>query len=198
MPDPKKPKPSKALIRQRTEEILRIILDGAESPWDTCAYVREREKEAGSAWELPPGGKPMSDSQIRRYVARATAMISESCRASRKKLLRRHLAQRRNLYAKALSQGDVRAALVCVADEAKLLGLYAPVKVAPTTPNGDQSYAPLADAERAAAIAQLLACLGPAGAGPDCPEPASPDGPLLGGPGPADESGGDDPGCVAI
>lgn len=119
----RKPKPSPAIVRQRTEEILRILLDGAESPWDTCAYVREKEAEAGSVWEVPEGEKPLSDSQIRRYVAKATEMIAASCRASRKKLLRRHLAQRRNLYAKAVSQGDVRAALACLDSEAKLCGL---------------------------------------------------------------------------
>jgi hypothetical protein len=120
----RKPKPSPAIVRQRTEEILRILLDGAESPWDTCAYVREKEAEAGSIWEVPEDGKPLSDSQIRRYVAKATEMIAESCRASRKRLLRRHLAQRRNLYAKAVSQGDIRAALAVLDSEAKLTGLF--------------------------------------------------------------------------
>jgi len=120
----RRPKTPPAIVRQRTEEVLRILLDGAESPWDTCAYVREKEAEAGSAWEVPEGGKPLSESQIRRYVSKANALIDESCRARRKKLLRRHLAQRRNLYAKAVSQGDIRAALACLDSEAKLTGLF--------------------------------------------------------------------------
>lgn len=118
------PKPSPAIVKQRTEELARIILDGAEPPWDTCAYVREKEAEPGSAWEVLVDGKPLSESQIRRYVAKANDLIGESCRARRKQLLRRHLARRRNLYAKAVSQGDIRAALACLDSEAKLLGLF--------------------------------------------------------------------------
>jgi hypothetical protein len=156
----RKRKPAPAIIKQRTEEILRIILDGAESPWDTCAYVREKEREPGSVWELPPDGKPLSDSQIRRYVAKANQLIAESCRASRKKLLRRHLAQRRNLYAKAVSQGDLRAALAVLQDEAALEGLYLPKKIAPTNPKGDEQYEPLSDADRLEALARLYASVG--------------------------------------
>jgi hypothetical protein len=137
MNDPKKPKPTKAQMELRSLEILRIRLDGAEI-WDVREYVREKEREPGSAWELPQDAKPMSDSQLWRYMARADKLLAASCRASRKKLLRRHLAQRRNLYAKAVSQGDVRAALAVLTDEAKLIGLYAPVKVAPTNPTGDE------------------------------------------------------------
>jgi hypothetical protein len=120
---PRKRKPTKEQIRQRIEEILRIRLDGAEI-WDTREYVREKEQEPGSPWELLEGQKPLSDSQLWRYMARADKLISESCRASRKKLLRRHLAQRRNLFAKSVSQGDMRAALACLDSEAKLCGLF--------------------------------------------------------------------------
>jgi hypothetical protein len=87
-------------------------------------YAREKEKEEGSPWFLPEGGKPLSDGQLWRYIGRADRLIAESCRASRKKLLRRHLAQRRNLYAKAVLAGDIRAALACAQDEARLQGLY--------------------------------------------------------------------------
>jgi hypothetical protein len=134
---PHKGRPSAATAARRAEEVLRIILDGAQ--WiDICEFVREREAEEGSLWQLPEGGKPLSNSQIRRYVARATAMIAQSCRASRKNLLRRHLAQRRNLYAKAVLQGDVKAALAVLRDEAALLNLY-----------------PQPDSELAAQVAEL-------------------------------------------
>jgi hypothetical protein len=43
---------------------------------------------------------------------------------SRKKLLRRHLAQRRTLYARAVNNGELRTALAVARDEAELLGLY--------------------------------------------------------------------------
>jgi len=159
MNDPKKPKPTKAQMQLRTLEILRIRLDGAEI-WDVREYVREKEREPGSEWELPPDGNPLSDSRLWRYMARADKLLAASCRASRKKLFRRHLAQRRNLFAKAVSQGDVRAALAVLTDEAKLIGLYAPVKVAPTNPDGKDEYAALTDEERAAALAALHASVG--------------------------------------
>jgi hypothetical protein len=118
-----KAKPTKAQVEARVSEILRIRLDGAEI-WDVREYVREKEQEDGSPWKLPEGAKPLSDSQLWRYIARADKLIAESCRASRKKLLRRHLAQRRNLYARAVNAGDYRAALAAARDEAELLGLY--------------------------------------------------------------------------
>jgi hypothetical protein len=116
-------KATKAAVAQRVEEVLRIRLDGAQF-WDVREYAREKEAEEGSAWQLSEGSKPLSDGQLWRYIAAADKLIAESCRASRKKLLRRHLAQRRNLYAKALAQGDVRAALACLDSEAKLTGLF--------------------------------------------------------------------------
>jgi hypothetical protein len=50
--------------------------------------------------------------------------MTEECRADREKLLGRHLAQRRNLYAKAVLAGDLRAALAAADSEAKLLNLF--------------------------------------------------------------------------
>src|SRR5215470_11464959 len=97
-----KPKPTKAQLQLRVEEVLRIRLDGAEF-WDVCEYVREKEQEAGSVWERLPDSKPISAATLWRYIGRADKLIAESCRTSRKKLLHRHLAQRRNLFAKAVS-----------------------------------------------------------------------------------------------
>ena len=118
---------TKAVTARRVEEILRIRLDGAEF-WDVREYAREMEQTAGSIWELAPDAKPLSDGQLRRYVARADKLVVESCRAHRKKLIRKHAAQRRNLYAKAVSAGDFRAALAALDSEAKLLDLYPAAK----------------------------------------------------------------------
>src|SRR5262245_49930337 len=117
------PRATKAQIQARVEDVLRIRLDGAEF-WDVREYAREQEQTPGSSWQLKEGAKPLSDGQLWRYIRRADQLIAESGRASRKKLLRRHLAQRRNLYAKALSAGDYRGALAAARDECELLGLY--------------------------------------------------------------------------
>jgi hypothetical protein len=116
-------KATKAQVTARVEEILRIRLDGAEA-WAIREYVREKQQEEGSPWQLRPEEKPLSDSQLRRYQQRADALIAESCREGRKKALRRHLAQRRALYARAVNAGDLRAALAVLRDEAELRGLY--------------------------------------------------------------------------
>jgi hypothetical protein len=116
-------KATKTTIQKRVEEVLRIRLDGAQF-WDVREYAREKEQEAGSAWHLREGEKPLSDGQLWRYIGRADDLIAENCRASRKRLFRNHLARGRHLYAKAVSQGDIRAALACLRDEAELLGLY--------------------------------------------------------------------------
>src|SRR5215469_10266081 len=104
------PKPTKAQVEARVTEIVRIRLDGAEI-WDVREYVREMEQKEDSPWHLADGQKPLSDSQLWRYIARADKEIAASCGASRKKLVRRHLAQRRNIFGKAMSAGDYRAAL---------------------------------------------------------------------------------------
>jgi hypothetical protein len=116
-------KANKALIEARVTELLRLRLDGAEF-WAVREYVREKEREDGSLWQLDEGEKSLSDSQLCRYLARVDQRIADSCHASRKKLLRRHLARRRSLYGKAVAQGDIRAALACLRDEAELEGLY--------------------------------------------------------------------------
>jgi hypothetical protein len=116
-------KANKAQVEARLTELVRIRLDGAEF-WDVREYVREKEQEDGSPWKLTEGQKPLSDSQLWRYLARADQAVAENGRASRRTLVRRHLAQRRALYAKAVAQGDIRAALACKRDEAELLRLY--------------------------------------------------------------------------
>jgi hypothetical protein len=185
--------PDKSLMRRRVEEILRIRLDGAEW-WDCCEYVREKEQEEGSAWRLADGDKPLTDASLRRYLQKADQLIAESCRASRKKLLRRHLAQRRNLYAKSVSQGDMRSALACVRDEAELLGLYPPKKIAPTTPDGEGEYhaGSLTPAEVAALLRDVASRLGLEPAGPGEQGPAQPPGPPAPGAGPDLPPGGAD------
>jgi hypothetical protein len=114
---------SRILTERRVGELLRIRLDGAER-WDVVEFVRSKEGEKGSAWEVPDGGKPLSEAMLWKLLTRADRLVHESHERSRKKLFRRHLAQRRNLYAKAMLAGDLRTALSVVQDEAELLGLY--------------------------------------------------------------------------
>src|SRR4051794_47030 len=115
----RRPKPTRAQVQQRVNEILSIRLAGAQI-WDVREYVREKEQEAGSPWQLANGEKPLSDSQLWRYVRRADEAISSSMVSSRKRALRRHRARREYLYGLAVNQGDIRAALACVDSDARL------------------------------------------------------------------------------
>ena len=130
-------KASKAQIEQRVAEVLAVRLSGAQL-WDVREYVREKEGEAGSPWELAAGQKPLSDSQLYRYIARADQEIASGCRASRKKLLRRHRARREYLYGLAVNQGDVRAAASVLRDLAELEGVYPLGRVAINDEGDDQ------------------------------------------------------------
>jgi hypothetical protein len=189
---------SKDLVEARLRDLVEILLDGAEPGWDLCETVREWEQKEGSAWHLAEGEKPLSYSQLRRYAARAEKLIAESCRASRKQLLRRHLARRRRLYATAVQQGDTRAALAVLQDEARLEGLYPPTKIAPTNPKGDKPYdGTFSDAERLASLRALYARLGLGDGTPPPGGDAHGDGPLVGGAVPGDDGRRADAGQMA-
>jgi hypothetical protein len=73
---------------------------------------------------------------IRKYQEKADKLVEQSHEKSRKKLFRRHLAQRRHLYARAATTGDIRTALACLGDEAELLGLYPPKRTELSGPKG--------------------------------------------------------------
>jgi hypothetical protein len=116
-------KASKRTIRARVEDLARVILDGA-TPWQIRQYVAEREAAGEEPWTRPEGRKGLSARQIERYADRADELLADACAADRKKLLRRHVAQRQGLFARAVNKGDERTALAVLADLAKLQGLY--------------------------------------------------------------------------
>jgi hypothetical protein len=117
------PKASKLLVAKRTEDLVRILLDGAQT-WDLFDYVRECEKNQGSVWYVPEGETPLSVQSLYRYQSQANELIYREHERSRKRLFRRHLAQRRHLYARCVTTGDFRTALAVLRDEAELLKLY--------------------------------------------------------------------------
>ena len=162
-PPPTEPHATEQQARQRVEELLRIVLDGAERLWDIREYVREKVAAKDPVW----GKRMLSDSQIYRYLERVDALIEQSCKEKRKRLFRIHLAKRRNLYAKAVAQGDVRAALAVARDEAEMLKLYPAKRIEASGPKGGPiptANVELTEDERARAVAALLARLGQANA----------------------------------
>jgi hypothetical protein len=103
-------KSDKAETARRVEEVLRVRLDGAQFH-DIVQYGSEQGWNVGAR-------------QIRKYIARADALLVERQDKSRKQVVARHLAQRSALYARAVNAADYRTALAVLADEAKLRGLY--------------------------------------------------------------------------
>lgn len=119
-------KATPAIVEQRVQSVLQIRLDGAEG-WDVRQYVAQQEEAGVQPWKVGPGGKSLSERAIREYVTRADALIAESCRVSRQEQIRRHKAQRRSLYARAVQSGDIRTALA-VLDSLATLGDLFPAK----------------------------------------------------------------------
>lgn len=120
-------KPTKATLQKRLEEILELRLSGATF-FDARRYLAEKEAASEEPWSIPDGGRPVSERTLWRYFQQTDRMIAESCRESRKRLLRWHRAKRNRLFSRCVEQADYRAALACLADEAKLLGLYPAAK----------------------------------------------------------------------
>lgn len=101
-----------------------MLLDSAE-PHDVEEYIAEQTANEKSCW-YSENGKRLSRSQVYRYVRHAWKRINETSKVSRRRLFRRHLAQRRNIVAKSISAGDLRTALAALDSEARLLNLHEP------------------------------------------------------------------------
>jgi hypothetical protein len=125
-------KATKAVIRQRVEQVMKIRLLGGEFH-DIRQYAAENEPETGRPWKL-------SDRQLWRYVQASDLLLEKYLEHDRGKLFNRHIGQRRALFARAVEAADWRTALAVAKDEADLYGLYAPHKIAPTNPDGTEPY----------------------------------------------------------
>jgi hypothetical protein len=165
-------KATKTDLESRIREVVQLILHGAEQA-DIVQYAAEK------GWNV-------RSRQLRTYVERAYAEIAPILARDREQVLARHLMQRRALFARCMKINDYKTALQVLKDEAELMGLYAPKKVAPTTPDGSQSYDPvagLADClpELQAAVDRLRQEAGSTAGG--SPAPTDPNGPPASGPG---------------
>ena len=96
--------------QQRINEVLEIRLAGAQFH-EICAYADEQ------GWNV-------TQATIRSYIDAGTTALAEQLEGTREEIINRHLAQRRRIYAKAVSGGDYRVALSILQDEAELMGLY--------------------------------------------------------------------------
>jgi hypothetical protein len=179
---------TRAEVAARVEEVLHARLNGAEAH-DLRALAREKE------WNV-------SDRQLWRYVEAADRLIEEHFEKDRDRLFRRHVFQRRALYARVLQDGDYRTALAILKDEGELLNLYPAKRTEVTGRDGGplqtvNATVEMTEDERAAAIAALFARVGSSHGRPDPPGQADSAGPPLGTAGGPDDGSGDDPGPLA-
>src|SRR5262245_7781952 len=111
-----KMKATKAIVAQRVEDVLKIRLHGGDFA-DVVQYAAGDEKEGRAAWGV-------SQRQLWNYIAKSDELLEQREEPNRTRLYRRHLAQRRLLFARAVEANDLRTALAIVQDEARLQGLY--------------------------------------------------------------------------
>ncbi len=112
----------KATLDHRIEEVRQMMIAGASFP-DVQKYADQQ------GWQV-------SRRQLRRYQDKAYQRMAKLTERNRAELLGRHLMQRRAIYARCLKAKDYRTALAAARDEAALLGLYAPTKIAQTDSQG--------------------------------------------------------------
>ena len=103
-------KSDKTTIAQRVEEVLRLRLIGAMFH-DIVQYGSHK-------------GWSVSDRMIRKYIAKADALLVERLDKKRKQVIARHISQRQALFAQAVLNADYRTALAILDSEAKLRGLF--------------------------------------------------------------------------
>lgn len=151
---------------------LREVRKEAWEAWEKSKENRERQVKEKISDSLDKNGNPTADT-----VQRMKAVITTEGQLPA------------NEYLSTI--------LRTFEEEAELLGLYAPKKIAPTTADGTDLCQPLTDAERAAALARLHAFVGAAGGSPAPVRPDAADGSLSGGPGAGTPGCGPDAGPVA-
>jgi hypothetical protein len=156
-------------MANRVQEIYKLRLGGASFP-DIRGFAAAPEQDWG-----------VSDTTLWRYIRAADELFEHYFDVKAKHYVALHLARRSQIFAHAMAAGDFRTALAASADEAKLLGLYPPTKIAPTDPTGTKPYdGTFTDTDRAAALARLHAAVGARNGATPPDRPAGSDGPLLG------------------
>jgi hypothetical protein len=112
-------KADKATAERRVNDLLAIVLDGAQG-WDVFQYVREKEIEEGSVWFVAEGATPLSDAMIRKYLTRAYRLMESAHEKRRRVLFRRHVAKLNHLYARAVTNGELAVARAVLRDLAEM------------------------------------------------------------------------------
>lgn len=115
-----------AIGQARRLEVAQLRLDGAQW-YEVFEWIRVREAEPIQPGKPPNcwhSERPLTKAAIFWYIGEADKMILELAEADRTRAYRKHLAQRQNLYAKAVNMGDIGNALRILDSMAKLQDLF--------------------------------------------------------------------------
>ena len=112
--------------RARKLEIVQLRLNGAQW-YEVLEWIRTREaepvteKNPANCWTSE---YKLSLASVFWYIGEADKIISELAEINRDRAYKKHLAQRQNLYAKAVNMGDIGNALRVLDSMAKLQDLF--------------------------------------------------------------------------
>jgi len=111
--------------QKRVETVRRLILSGMDS-----APIVQNVTEM---WGV-------TERQARKYMMVARQKNQAYHDFIEAEMFAEHIAIRRDIRRRAQAAGDMKAELAAARDEAQLIGLYAPTKIAPTTPDGQSEW----------------------------------------------------------
>ena len=112
-------------IIQRVKEVIGFLLDGLNR-YEILEYTREN-------WEL-------SRAQTDIYISRANTRIGRMAEQAEDKAFDRIRNRLERQYQSSIQDGDGRLTLAILDKMCKLYGLDKPIKIAPTTPDGENEY----------------------------------------------------------
>jgi len=138
---PQSERADKLTYETRVTAVLALMARG----WGAPRIVESVRK----SWDL-------GQAQAYNYIRTAKRRIAKITEHKREHLLGEILSRHDDLRDKGYAGSDHRLVLELDKEDAKLLGLYPPTKIAPTDPTGQHEYAALSDDERAKRVAALL------------------------------------------
>lgn len=136
----KEGKANAAQVEMRTAKIFELLCLGRKRR-EILQYVASKklqQKGTKTAWNEIDWN--IAERTVDEYIARANEEIKSLADIKKDYELGKALAQLNLLFQSDIKIQDYKAALAVVRERAALLGLHAPVKFAPTSPDGEQPF----------------------------------------------------------
>ncbi|MFQ5641806.1 MAG: hypothetical protein ACE5IR_27845 [bacterium] len=143
---PRETKANKAEVERRTTVVVDLLLDGLRRH-EILKYIEKNEN-----WGI-------SNSQTDEYIAKANEVINNYESGNRDAKIKKTEQRLEKLLSRAISKKDFRLARLLIQDIRTLFGIDRPIKIAPTTPDGENEFTGISEARQAVEeeISRLLA-----------------------------------------